>query len=211
MKFVSLISSGIDSPVATYLLSKKSEEMILIHGDIRPFTDDREMGNFTRLINYLKKISSSSIKAYITVHGESLKAFKQNCNNRFICIFCKRMLLRYAEKIAEKEGADAIIMGDSLGQVASQTLRNIKVIDQSVKIPILRPLIGFDKEDIVRIAKEIETYDLSILPSNPCSAVPDKPVTQAKLDKILEEESKINIENLVKKAVETSQLISPKI
>ena len=211
MKFVSLISSGIDSPVATYLLSKKSEEMILIHGDIRPFTDDREIGNFTRLTNHLKKISSSSIKAYITIHGESLKAFKQNCNNRYTCIFCKRMLLRYAEKIAEKEGADAIIMGDSLGQVASQTLRNIKVIDQSVKIPILRPLIGFDKEDIVRIAKEIGTYDLSILPSNPCSAVPNKPVTQAKLDKILDEESKINIENLVKKAVETSQLISLKI
>jgi thiamine biosynthesis protein ThiI len=211
MKFVSLISSGIDSPVATYLLSKKSEEMILIHGDIRPFTDDREIENFTRLTNHLKKISSSSIKGYITIHGESLKAFKQNCNNRYTCIFCKRMLLRYAEKIAEKEGADAIIMGDSLGQVASQTLRNIKVIDQSVKIPILRPLIGFDKEDIVRIAKEIGTYDFSILPSNPCSAVPNKPVTQAKLDKILDEESKINIENLVKKAVETSQLISLKI
>jgi thiamine biosynthesis protein ThiI len=211
MKFVSLISSGIDSPVATYLLSKRSEEMILIHGDIRPFTDDREIDNFTRLTNHLKKISSSSIKGYITIHGESLKAFKQNCNNRYTCIFCKRMLLRYAEKIAEKEGADAIIMGDSLGQVASQTLRNIKVIDQSVKIPILRPLIGFDKEDIVRIAKEIGTYDFSILPSNPCSAVPNKPVTQAKLDKISDEESKINIENLVKKAVETSQLISLKI
>lgn len=211
MKFVSLISSGIDSPVATYLLSKKSEEMILIHGDIRPFTDDREIENFTRLTNHLKKISSSSIKGYITIHGESLKAFKQNCNNRYTCIFCKRMLLRYAEKIAEKEGADAIIMGDSLGQVASQTLRNIKVIDQSVKIPILRPLIGFDKEDIIRIAKEIGTYDFSILLSNPCSAVPNKPVTQAKLDKILDEESKINIENLVKKAVETSQLISLKI
>lgn len=211
MKFVSLISSGIDSPVATYLLSKKSEEMVLIHGDIRPFTDDREIENFTRLTSHLKKISSSSIKAYITIHGESLKAFKQNCNNRYTCIFCKMMLLRYAEKIAEKEGADAIIMGDSLGQVASQTLRNIKVIDQSVKIPILRPLIGFDKEDIVRIAKEIGTYDLSISPSEPCSAVPNKPVTQAKLDKILDEESKINIENLVKKAVETSQLISLKI
>jgi len=211
MKFVSLISSGIDSPVATYFLSKKSEEMILIHGDIRPFTDDREIENFTRLTSHLKKISSSSIKTYITIHGESLKAFKQNCNNRYTCIFCKRMLLRYAEKIAEKEGAEAIIMGDSLGQVASQTLRNIKVIDQSVKIPILRPLIGFDKEDIVRIAKEIGTYDLSISPSEPCSAVPNKPVTQAKLDKILDEESKINIENLVKKAVETSQLISLKI
>ena len=211
MKFVSLVSSGIDSPVATYLLSNKAEEIIFVHADNRPFTDDREIKNFIAIAKHLKKIMSTNIKAYLVPHGDILSSYKQNCNNRYICIFCKRMLLRYAEKIAEKEGADAIIMGDSLGQVASQTLRNIKVIDQSIKIPILRPLIGFDKEDIVRIAKEIATYGLSILPSNSCSAVPDKPVTQAKLDKILDEESKINIENLVKKAVETSQLIRLKI
>ena len=97
------------------------------------------------------------------------------------------MLLRYAEKIAEKESASAIIMGDSLGQVASQTLKNINTIEQSIKIPVLRPLIGFDKEDIIKIAKEIGTYDLSILPTVGCKAVPDNPVTQAKLEKILEE------------------------
>ena len=105
----------------------------------------------------------------------------------YTCIFCKRMLLRYAEKIAEKQEADAIVMGDSLGQVASQTLHNINVINSAVKIPIIRPLIGYDKEDIVKIAKEIGTYDLSILPSDPCKEVPNKPATQAKLDKILDD------------------------
>ena len=207
MKFVSLISSGIDSPVATYLLSKKAEEMILIHGDIRPFTDQREIENFTRLANHLKNLLSCPTKVYIISHGNCLSTFKQNCNNRFTCVFCKRMLLRYAEKIAKKEGAEVVIMGDSLGQVASQTLHNIGVIDQAVNMPILRPLIGFDKEDIVRIAKEIGTYDLSILPSDGCNAVPKKPATRSKLEHVLDEEKKIDVDKLVKEAVDESELL----
>lgn len=207
MKYVSLISSGIDSPVATYLLSKKAEEMILLHGDIKPFTDKREIENFTRLADHLKNLLSCSTKVYIIPHGNSLNVFKQNCNNRFTCVFCKRMLLKYAEKIAKREGAEAIIMGDSLGQVASQTLHNIGVIDQAVNMPILRPLIGFDKEDIVRIAKEIGTYDLSILPSDGCNAVPKKPATRAKLETVLDEEKKIDGDKLVKEAVDKSELL----
>ncbi|MCK4365213.1 MAG: 7-cyano-7-deazaguanine synthase [Thermoplasmatales archaeon] len=206
MKLVSLISSGIDSPVATYLLSKKAEEIILIHGDIQPFTDKREVKNFLKLAKYLKKITPRSLKVYLAPHGPSLAAFKQNCNNKFTCVFCKRMLLRYAEKIAKKEGAEAIVMGDSLGQVASQTLQNIRTIEQAVNIPVLRPLIGLDKEDVVKIAKEIGTYDLSILPSDGCNAVPKKPSTRARLEQILDEESKININDLVKIAVEKSEL-----
>ena len=207
MKFVSLISSGIDSPVATYLLSKKIDEIILVHGDIRPFTDQREMQNFTCLASHLKKIISCNMKVYVISHGESLSTFKQNCNNKYTCVFCKRTLLRYAEKIAEKEGADAIIMGDSLGQVASQTLQNIRVVDSAIKIPILRPLIGYDKDDVVKIAREIGTYDFSILATDGCSAVPKKPSTMAKLEKILEEESKIDISKIVKKALDSSQLL----
>jgi thiamine biosynthesis protein ThiI len=208
MKFVSLISSGIDSPVATYLVSKTSKEIILLHGDIRPYTDEREIKNFKTLASRIKKISTCSIKVYIAAHGKNLEAFKNNCNNKYTCIFCKRMLLRYAEKIAENEEADAIVMGDSLGQVATQTLQNINVIESAVKIPIIRPLIGFDKEDIVKIAKKIGTYDLSILPSDPCTAVPNKPATQAKLDKILEEEKKIDVNKLVNEAVKKLKIQS---
>ena len=207
MKFVSLVSSGIDSPVATYLLSKKADEIILLHGDIMPFTDQREIENFTRLVDHLKKIIPCFIKTYVIPHGENLNTFKQNCNNRYTCVFCKRILLRYAERIAEIEGADAIIMGDSLGQVASQTIQNIRAIDDAINIPILRPLIGLDKEDVVRIAKKIGTYDLSILPSTECNAVSKKPATRAKLDRILNEENKINVNKLVKKAVEKSQIL----
>ena len=208
MKFVSLVSSGIDSPVATYLLSKKAEELILVHADNRPFTDEKELENFIKLAKHLKKHISCKMKAYTLQHGNTLHSYKKRCEDRFTCIFCKRMLLRYAEKIAEKEQADAIIMGDSLGQVASQTLQNIRVIEQAVSIPILRPLIGLDKEDIIKTAKEIDTYDLSILPSDGCSAVPKKPSTKANLDQILSEENKINTFNLVNNAVDNATLIS---
>src|SRR4030042_9633 len=162
MKFVALVSSGIDSPVATFLVSKKADEIILVHADNRPFTDEREIENFVRLAKHLKKQCSIRMKAYIVPHGKSLACFKESGNHRFTCVFCKRMMLRYAEQLAVKEGAEGIIMGDSLGQVASQTLQNIRVIEQAVRIPVLRPLIGLDKEDVVRIAKEIGTYDLSI-------------------------------------------------
>ena len=208
MKFVSLVSSGIDSPVATYLLSKKAEELIFVHADNQPFTDEREIENFIKLAKHLKKHISCPITVYSVPHGDALSSYKTHCENRFTCVFCKRMLLRYAEKIAEKEQADAIIMGDSLGQVASQTLQNIRVIEQAVSIPILRPLIGFDKEDVIKIAKEIGTYDLSILPSDGCSAVPKKPATQAKPNQILSEEEKIDIAGLVNAAVENATLIS---
>ena len=201
MKFVALVSSGIDSPVATYLLSKNADEIILVHADNRPFTDDREIEKFLTLAKYLKKILSSKITAFLISHGNALETYKQHSDQKFTCVFCKRMMLRYAEAIAKKEHADAIVMGDSLGQVASQTLQNIRVVEQAVSIPILRPLIGFDKEDTIQIAKKIGTFDLSISPANGCGAVPVKPSTQARLEQILTEEQKINVDELVKFAV----------
>jgi thiamine biosynthesis protein ThiI len=208
MNFVSLISSGIDSPVATYLLSKKTKNMILVHGDDRSFTDDREIENFKSIARHLKNKISSNIKVYIVPHGNAISSFKKNCKNRFTCVFCKRMLVRYAEKIAEREKAVAIIMGDSLGQVASQTLQNLRVVEQAVSIPILRPLIGFDKEDVIRIAKSIGTYDISILPSDGCTAIPHKPATRARLENLLTEEKKIDVNKIVNQAIKNAELIT---
>jgi thiamine biosynthesis protein ThiI len=201
MRFVALMSSGIDSPVATCLLSKYADEIILLHADNRPFTDDREIEKFVTLAKHLKRQLPSKLKAVILPHGSTLEAYKFHCNNKFTCVVCKRMMLRYAEAIAQKESADAIIMGDSLGHVASQTLQNLRVVEQAVSIPILRPLIGFDKEDTIKIAKQIGTFDLSIAPADSCSAVPIKPSTQARLEQILAEEQKIDIEALVSHVV----------
>ena len=207
MKLVSLISSGIDSPVATFLISKKVDELILVHADIIPFSDSNEKSKFMDLVKYLSKKINCPVKLVILNHGYNLLEYKKNCNNKFTCVFCKRMLLRYAEKIAELYNAEAIVTGDNLGQVASQTLQNIKTIEEAVKIPILRPLIGFDKEEIIKIAKEIGTYEFSIKPSGSCIAVPKKPSTMAKIDKILSEEKKINIKNLVNISVKNLELI----
>ena len=207
MKFVSLISSGIDSPVATYLISKKADNLILIHGDNRPLSDDKEIESFIKIANYMKKIVSCSVISYLVPNGENILNFKEKCNNRLTCIFCKRMLLRYAEKILETENADAIVMGDSLGQVASQTLQNIRTIEQAIKTPVLRPLIGLDKDEIVKIAKKIGTYNLSISSSNSCSAVPLKPSTRAKNDDILAEEKKIDVEKMIKRSIDHSEVI----
>ena len=201
MKFVSLVSSGIDSPVATYLLSNKAEEIILLHADNRPFTDDREIKKFVTLAKYLKTLVPSKLTALLIPHGQTLQTYKTSCDNKFTCVVCKRMMLRYAEAIAKKEHADAIVMGDSLGQVASQTLQNIRVIEEAISILILRPLIGFDKEDTMQIAKKIGTFDLSIAPAEGCKAVPIKPSTQARIEQILVEEQKINVEELVHFAV----------
>jgi thiamine biosynthesis protein ThiI len=201
MKFVALMSSGIDSPVATYLLSKKAEEIILIHADNRPYTDKREIEKFVTLAMYLKKQVPSKLKTILLPHGPTLQSYKTTCDNKFTCVVCKRMMLRYAEAIAKKEHADAIVMGDSLGQVASQTLQNIRVVEQAVSVPILRPLIGFDKEDTIQIARKIGTFDLSIAPADGCSAVPIKPSTQARLEQILTEEQKINVDELVQRVI----------
>jgi len=118
------------------------------------------------------------------------------------------MMLRYAEAIAQKEHADAIVMGDSLGQVASQTLQNLRVVEQAISIPLLRPLIGFDKENTIKIAKQIGTFDLSIAPAEECTAVPIKPSTQARLEHILAEEQKINIKELVSRIISQAKNVT---
>jgi thiamine biosynthesis protein ThiI len=208
MKFVALLSSGIDSPVAIYLLSKKGDEIILLHADNRPFTDDREIEKFITLAKHLKTLVPSKLSALLLPHGQSLEAYKMHCNNRFTCVVCKRLMLRYAEAIAKKEHAEAIIMGDSLGQVASQTLQNLRVVEQAVGIPILRPLIGFDKEDTIKIAKQIGTFDLSIAPADGCAAVPTKPSTQARLEHIRAEEQKINVDELVNTVISQAKIVT---
>lgn len=208
MKCVSLVSSGIDSPVATFLLSKTIDEIVLVHADNRPFTDDRELEKYVSLAKLLKTQGVPVEKAYIVSHGPALSSFQQRCERRFICVFCKRMMLRYAEKIAKNEGAEAIIMGDSLGQVASQTLHNIQVIEQAVTIPVLRPLIGFDKDDVVQIAKNIGTYDLSIAPSVGCTAVPSKPATKATVEQMISEEKNIDIDSFVQCAVKNAKRVN---
>ncbi len=207
MNTVSLISSGIDSPVATYLMAPYCDKILLLHADNRPFTDERELQNFLHLARHLKEILPCTIEAFIVPHGNTLQHYHQTCTLRFTCVFCKRLIVRYAEKIATKYSAEAIVMGDSLGQVASQTLQNLVVVDQAATLPILRPLIGYDKTEVIALAEKIGTYPLSIQPSASCSAVPSKPATKASIEQIQAEEQKLPLNKLITEAVQNRKKI----
>jgi thiamine biosynthesis protein ThiI len=202
MKVVSLISGGIDSPVATHMVLERGADVIGIHFDNRPFTDDGQFEKTKTLVNHIGKINNKEIKTWIVPHKESHVAFAKNCKRSLHCVLCRRMMLRISERVAEMEDADALLTGESLGQVASQTLRNIKTESQAVSIPVLRPIIGLDKLEIEEIAKKIGTYDISILPGMCCSIVPKRPSTHSRLDNVLFEEEKVDIKKMVEDALE---------
>ena len=210
MKLISLISGGTDSSVATYFMLKKDADIVGLYFDNRPFCDEESLEKTGMIIKYLEKIFKKRIKTYIVPHGKNLSVFADNCRENLECVLCKRMMLRIGERIAENESADAIVTGESLGQVASQTSENIYVINNAVKIPVLRPLIGFDKIEIEKIAKETGLYKISIIPSLPCSAVPKKPSTKAKLKTVLNEEERIDIKSLVENSVRNAKVIDNK-
>ena len=208
MKGISLISSCIDSPVAAYILSNYLNEVIILHADGNPFTDDFEINNFITISQHLSNIINCKLRAYIIPHGKTLEEYKNGgFQPRFCCVFCKRMMVRYAEAFAIKKKADFIIMGDSLGQVASQTLANLVVVDNAINIPIIRPLIGFDKEEIIKIASKIGTFNLSIKESVGCLAVPKKPATKASIEQLIDIEQKLPIQDLVNNAIRNIQII----
>lgn len=208
MKVVALMSDGIDSPVAAYLIGQYADQLLLIYVDAGGFSDKRSIKKFVFLARQLRNQLSCLVNCYVVPHEDTLVSYIQQSERRFTCVFCKRMMVRYAAAIAEQQQADAIVMGDSLGQVASQTLQNIQVVDVVVDLPILRPLIGWDKEEIINFAKHIGTYSLSVLPSEGCRAVPPKPATQAKLHQILVEENKLSVEELMKNAIGKMQLVT---
>jgi len=184
MKAVCLISGGIDSPVAAYLMQKKGIEIIFLHADIAG------KGSNSKVKTIAKKLSPEN-KIHYFNHKKVLQNIKNKCYNKYTCVLCKRAMYCEAEKLCKKLNADFIITGENLGQVASQTLPNLKVLDEAVNTPIIRPLIGLNKEEIINIAKQIGTYELSIKNAGICPFVPRKPSTSARIIRIKEEESRI--------------------
>jgi thiamine biosynthesis protein ThiI len=186
---------------------RKNTDIIALHMDNRPFTDEKQVNKAIAQIKHLEKLNKTKIKMYVVPHGNTQLAFARNCKRNLQCVLCRRMMFRIGEKIAHTEGAVALVTGESLGQVASQTLQNIRVESQAVKIPILRPLIAFDKVEIENIAKKIGTYKISIAPGLCCTIVPRKPATRAKLSTVLSEEKKIDIMALLEEAVEGTEVV----
>ena len=196
MRGILLISGGIDSPVAGYLMGKQGLDLVLVHFDNRPFTSDNEVEKAISLMKQLDNALGKESLRLLVPHGNAQAEFAKCCRRNMECVLCRRMMLRVAEKLAKKHDAGFIVTGESLGQVASQTLANINVEERSTSLPVLRPLIGFDKVEIERIAKAIGTYDISIRPGLCCTIAPKKPSTYSKIADAMDEETKVDIEKL---------------
>jgi thiamine biosynthesis protein ThiI len=191
-----LLSGGIDSPVAAYLMGKQGMELVLVHFDNRPFTSDQEIEKAKNLMFKLDEVLDMKTSKLLVPHGKSQTEFARSCKRNMECVLCRRMMLRVAEMLAAKNGAECVVTGESLGQVASQTLANIYVEERATRLPIIRPLIGFDKVEIERIAKTIGTYEISISPGLCCTIAPKKPSTYSKLETALDEETKVDLDKL---------------
>lgn len=202
-KALLLASGGIDSPVAGYLMIKQGLEVVGIHFDNRPLIDYKPLEKTKRL---LRKIGVK--KLYVIKHGKIQLEIIKNCFRRYQCVICRRMMFRIAEKIARKEKCSFLVTGESIGQVASQTLDNLTLAAKAVKIPILRPLLCNDKQETVDLAKKISTYEISIEPGTCCKAVPRHPITKGKEGKLKREEARINIRKLVDDGVKTAILLT---
>ena len=202
MKALSLISGGIDSPVSSYLMLRKGVELVYVHFHSFPIVSRTSVYKVMQLVKLLSKYRSPSI-LYLIPLGEIQTYLRTRVDPRYLIILYRRFMLRIAEKIAEREEASAIVTGESLGQVSSQTLQNLKVIEEAIRIPILRPLIGLDKEEIVDIAKRIGTYEISIKPQEDCCTlfVPKRQITAARLEDIKRIEKDLPIKELVESAL----------
>lgn len=199
-----LLSGGIDSPVAAFLMAKRGVKISTVHFHSYPFTSERSEEKVKNLARILSRYTGD-INFYSVNILDVQKAINQNCPADEMTIISRRFMMRIAEKIALEQNINALITGESLGQVASQTIQGIGVTNSSVKLPVLRPLIGFDKVDIIDIARDIETYETSILPYDDCCTLflPKHPVTRPRLEDIEESEKNLEVEELVSNALET--------
>lgn len=186
-RVVALLSSGIDSPVAAWLMMKRGCGIVPVHFSTSPAQTEQVAAIVEALSRHsygwrLRPI----ILSHEDVLGPTLAQLQEMREERWTCLFCKRLILSRAEQIAEEMGASALVTGDSLGQVASQTLQNLEAISYGIQKPILRPLIGFDKTEIMDLARSIGTYEASIQESHTCPFLPDHPLTQANMVKFRE-------------------------
>jgi tRNA uracil 4-sulfurtransferase len=194
---VMLMSGGIDSPVALHYLLRQGHEIVTVHMDNRPFTDDSPLEKVVDHLTILRERYHQPIPLYLVPHGSTQITLMRNTDRHVGCVLCRRFMWRSAERIAEREGASFLATGEALGQVASQTLANMRTATASVRLPVVRPLIGFDKQEIEAVAKEIGTYAISTRPGVCCQAVPDKPATRSNLVQILKEEERIDVEQII--------------
>lgn len=191
-KGVLLLSGGFDSPVAGHMMAGQGLELVAAHFSLEPITDDASAVKARTLCGILGIPS-----LYVVRVGEAFAEIAHAANRRFYFVLTKRLMVRLADAIADRDAADVLVTGENLGQVSSQTLASLRAIDAVARHPIVRPLIGFDKQEIVDRAKAIGTYEVSKGPEICDLLGPPRPATHARLNQILAEEAKIDVERLV--------------
>lgn len=202
-----LISGGIDSPVAAWMMAKRGIELTAIHFASPPYTSKRaEM----KVVTLLEKVAkySGRMTMFTVPFTEIQEQIKDNCPEELFTLIMRRAMMKAAEKIAGKENCQALITGESVGQVASQTIYALACTDAAANMPVFRPLIGMDKDEIIEISRKIDTFETSILPYEDCCTVftPKHPKTRPNLGDIEKAEQLIPLEELVEKAVNGAQI-----
>ena len=189
---MSLLSGGIDSPVASWMVAKRGMELECIHFHSYPFTSEKSQEKVRDLAQILSKYCGR-VRVHKVNMLEIQKAIGLNCKDEEMTIISRRFMMRIAERVAESRHCDALVTGESIGQVASQTIQGLTCTNASVKMPVFRPLIAMDKTEIIEVAQKIGTFETSILPEEDCCTVfsPKKPVTKPKLDRIEKSENKL--------------------
>ncbi len=207
-KVVSLLSGGIDSPVATYRILKRGAKAILCHFHSAPFTDRSSIRKSTELAGMVASWQGDT-RMYVVPLGEAQQQIVVAARPDLRVVLYRRLMVRVAAEIARREGAKALVTGDSLGQVASQTLDNIACIDDVMEMPLLRPLIGDDKQEIVEQAKRIGTYETSILPYADCCSlfVPRSPATRATVASCRTAEASLDMDAMVRSCLEGADVV----
>ena len=202
-----LLSGGIDSPVAAYFAAKRGVDIEAIHFHSYPYTSDRAKEKVIDLLKALKPYCGRT-RMFVVSLTEIQREIHAKCPEEYMTILTRRFMMKIADRVAKENNCKAIFTGESIGQVASQTLDGLAVTNNAVSLPVLRPLICMDKQEIVDIAVKIGTHDISILPFEDCCTVfqPKHPATKPQLDKVLAAESLLDCDALIENAMKTVEI-----
>ncbi|MBR3788734.1 MAG: tRNA 4-thiouridine(8) synthase ThiI [Clostridia bacterium] len=202
-----LISGGIDSPVAAYMMAKRGLVLNAIHFASPPYTSPQAE---EKVHNLLRKVSrySGNITLFTVGFTEIQEAIRDNCPEELFTLVMRRFMMRISQRIADREECKALITGESLGQVASQTLNALACTDAVVSIPVFRPVIGLDKEEIIKISRQIDTFDISIEPYEDCCTVftPKHPKTKPQISVLEQAETALDVDALIERAIENTKI-----
>ena len=207
-KGILLISGGIDSPVAGHMIARRGMEIDCVHFHSYPYTNLQARDKVIELAGILSKYTCGT-KLHIVSVTKIQEEIHKKCNPEFMVTLLRRFMMRIAQKVAKLSGAQCLITGESVGQVASQTIEGITSSNSVIELPVLRPLCGFDKDEIIERSRQIGTFEISIQPYEDCCTVflPKHPVTRPKLSAVEFEENKLNVDELIEEAMQTLEII----